>query len=98
MKKIPSVAGCHLTTNPKSGSRGSRRISLETCHYPSGFCSEDVALLVRLDGEHPSSDHTISRIELPHVDEIKNFVINLGTVLKLFRFSDLFLISSCFLG
>ena len=51
-------------------------LGLETFQYPSGLCSEEVALLVRLDGEHPSFGHIISRLELPHVDEIKNFVVN----------------------
>ena len=32
-------------------------------------------MLVRLDGEHPSSSHTFSQLDIPHVDEIKNLVI-----------------------
>ena len=31
----------------------------------------EVVLLVRLDGAHPSSSHIISRLDLPHVDEIQ---------------------------
>ena len=30
-----------------------------------------IVLFVRLDGEHPSSGHILSGLELPHVDEIK---------------------------
>ena len=70
---------------------------LETSQYRSGLGPEEVTLLVRLDGEHPSSGHIISRLELPHVDEIKNLVANPGFVLQMFRFSKLFVVSSYFL-
>ena len=78
-KKIPTFAGCHLATHPISWSCGSRGIGLlgilllvlETSQYPSGLCPEDVALLVSLDGEHPSSGHIVLRFDLPHVNEIK---------------------------
>ena len=48
------------------------------------FCSAEVALLVRLNGEHSSPCHIISRLDFPHVDEIKNLVVNPGSVLKMF--------------
>ena len=38
---------------------------------PTGLCFEEVALLVSLDGEHPSSSHIISLLNLPHVNEVK---------------------------
>ena len=44
---------------------------LETSQYPSGLCPEQVTLFVRLHGEQASSSHIISRLNLPHVDEIK---------------------------
>ena len=61
VEKIPTFACCHLATHPKSWSCGRRRICLlifplfvlETSQYPSGLRPEEVALLVRLDGEHP---------------------------------------------
>ena len=46
----------------------------------------------------PSSCHIISRIELPHVDEIKNLVVNHGSGLQMFCFSKLFVVSSYFLS
>ena len=49
---------------------------LETSRYPSGLCLEEVTLFVRLDGEIPSSNHVISRLNLPHIGEIKNLVVN----------------------
>ena len=65
MKKIPTSIGCLLATHSKSWSCGSRGIGLlvtlllvlETPQYPSGLCLEEVAQLVRLDGEHASSGH-----------------------------------------
>ena len=45
---------------------------LETSQYPSGLCPAEVALLVSLDGDHPSSRHIFLRFDLPHVNEIKN--------------------------
>ena len=90
MKNVPTFAGCHLATHPKSGSCGSRGIRLlifllfvlETSQHPSGLCPEEITLFVRLDGEHPSSGHIISRLDLPHVDEIKILVVNPGSVLQ----------------
>ena len=57
----------------------------------SGLCLEEVALFVRLDGEHPSSGHIIFRFDLPHVNEIKNLIINQGFALNTFCFSNLVL-------
>ena len=79
-KKIPNFTGCLLATNSKSWSCGSRGIGLlvilllvvETSQYPSGLCYEEVALLVRIDGEHSSSGHIVLRFDLPHINEIKN--------------------------
>ena len=69
---------------------------LETSEYPSGLCPEEVTLSVCLDGEHPSSGHIISWLDLPHVDEIKNLVDNPGSLLQMFRLSKLFVVSSYF--
>ena len=68
VKKIPTRVGCHLATHPKSWSCG-RGIGLlvillcvlQTSQYPSGLCPEEVALLVSLDGEHPSTGHIVVR-------------------------------------
>ena len=57
---------------------------LKTSQFPSGLCLEEVALLVRLDGEHPSSCHTVLPFDLPQVNEIKNLVVNPGFALKVF--------------
>ena len=65
MEKIPTFAGCHLATHPKSRSSRSRRICLqeilllilESSQHPSGLCPEEVALFVGLDGKYPSSGH-----------------------------------------
>ena len=90
VKDVPTLAGSRVATHPKSGSCGSRRfcllifllLVLETSQYPSClFCLEEVTLFVCLDGEHPSPSHIISRLNLPHVDEIKNLVINPGFLL-----------------
>ena len=106
MKDVPTFAGGHSATHPKSGSCGSTGIRLlifllfvlETSQYLSGLCLEKVTLLVRLDGEHPSSSHIIFRLNLPHVDEIRNHVFNPGSVLQMFCFSNLFVVSSYFLS
>ena len=68
---------------------------LETSQYPSGLCLQEVALFVRLDGEHPSSCRIISRRNLLYFDEIKNLVVNPGFVLLMFL---LFVVSSYFLS
>ena len=57
---------------------------LETSQYPSGVRPEEVTLFVLLDGEHPSSSYIISRLNLPRVDEIKNFDVNPRSVLQMF--------------
>ena len=97
VKNAPTFAGFHLATHPKSGSCGSRRIRLltfllfvlETSEYPFSLCLWEVAMFVRLDGKHPSSGHIISRLNLLHVNEIKNLVVNPGSVLPMFCFSKL---------
>ena len=99
VKNGPTFAGCHLATHPKSGSCGSKGIRLlifllfvlETSQYPSGLRLEEVTLFVRLDGEHPSSSHRISRLNLPHVNEIKNLIVNPGFAGASFRVRDLIL-------
>ena len=61
VKDVPTFAGCHLATHPKSRSCGSRGIRLlifllfvlETSQYLACFHLEEVTLFVRLDGEHP---------------------------------------------
>ena len=62
---------------------------MEPSQYPSGFCPEEVAFLVGLDGEYPSSGHIVLRFDLPLVNEIKNLIINPGFPLEVFRFSKL---------
>ena len=104
MKKIPNLAGFHLATHAESWSCGSRTVRLlvilplvlETRQYPFDLCPEDVAMPVSLDGEHPSSGHTVLRFDLPHVNEIKS--LNPGFPLELFRFSKLLVVSSYFLS
>ena len=71
---------------------------LETSQYPSGLCPEEVALLVSLHGEHPSSGHIVLRFDLPHANEIKNLSVNPRFVLEVFPFSKLLLESSYFLS
>ena len=106
MKKIPTFVDCHLATHPKSWSCGSKGIGLlvillpvlGTSQYPSGLCLEEVALLVILDGEHPLSGHTVVWFDLPHVNGIKDLTVNPRFVLKMFRFSKLFVVTLHFLG
>ena len=62
------------------------------------MCPEEFALFVSLDGEHPSSGHMVLRFDLRHVSEIKNLIVVPGFVLKMFRFSKLFVVSSYFLS
>ena len=73
-------------------------VFLATSQYLSSLCLQEITLFVRLDGEHPSSGHIISRLDLPHVDEIKNLVVNPRSGLQMFGFSKLFVVSSSFLG
>ena len=54
---------------------------LEASQHSSGFCLEEVTLFIRLDGEQPSSSHIMCRFDLPHVNEIKNLIINRGFAL-----------------
>ena len=106
LRDVPAFAGCHLATHSKCGSCGSRRIGLlifllfvlETSQYPSGLCLEEVTLFVRLDGEHPYTGSIISRLDLPQVGEIKKLVANSGSVLKMFRFNKLVVVSLYFLS
>ena len=69
---------------------------LESSQFQSGLCTEEVVLLVSLDGGHPSSSHIVRRFDLPLVNEIKNLNVNPGCVLKMFRISKLFVVSSYF--
>ena len=99
VEKNPTFAGCHLATHPTSGSCGSRGIGLlvfilrvlEASQHSSGLCLEEVALFIRLDCEHRSSGHILFRFDLPHVNEIKNFIINPRFALKTCCFSNLVL-------
>ena len=103
-KNVPTIAHCHLATHPNSRSCGSGRICLlifllfvlETSQYQSFLCLEEVALFVRLDGEHPSSRNIISRFDLPDINKIENFIVNPGFVIQVFCFSELFVLSSWF--
>ena len=78
-EKIPTFAGCHLATHPKSWFCGRRGIGLqvifllflETSQYPSSCRPEEVALFVCLDGKYPSSCHIILQCELHHFYEVK---------------------------
>ena len=89
VKNVPTLAGCHLATYPESGSCGSRWIRRlifllfvsETSQYPSFLSLKEVALFVRLDGEHPSSAYIISRFDLPQMNKIENFIVKPGFVL-----------------
>ena len=91
VKNVSTFAGCHSATHPKSGSCGSRGVGLlkfllfvlETSRYPSGLCLEEVTLFLRLNGEHPSSGHKISRPNLHYVNKIKNLVVTPGFVCTL---------------
>ena len=62
---------------------------LEASQHSSGLCLEEVALFICLDGEHRSSGHIIFRFDLPHVNEIKNLIINQGFALKTLCISKL---------
>ena len=103
-KNVPTFADCHLATHPNSRSCGSGRICLlifllfvlETSQYQSCLCLEEVALFVRLDGEHPSSRNIISRFDLPEINKIENFIVNPGFVIQVFCFSELFVLASWF--
>ena len=81
-----------------NGSVGNPSACPGNSQYPSGRCPEEVALLVSLDGEHPSSGHTVLQFDLPHVKEIKNRNVKPGFVLKMFRFGKLFVVSSYLLS
>ena len=106
VEKIPTFAGCHQATHPKSWSCGRRRIVLlviflfilETSQYPSSLRPEEVALFVGLGGKYPSSGHMILRFELPQINEIKNLIVNPGFPLEVLCFSELLVVSSSFLG
>ena len=95
-KRSQLFAGCHLATHSKSWSRGSRGIGLlvilllvlETSQYPSGLCSEEVALHVGLEGEDPSFGYIVLRFDLPS-DQRGNLIVNPGFPLDVFRFNKL---------
>ena len=76
-EKIPTFAGCHLATHPKSRSCGRRGICLQVIllfvlesSYPSRFCPEEVALLVGFRGTYPPTCYVILRFELPQINEV----------------------------
>ena len=106
VEKISTFTGGHLATHPKSWSCGIRGTGLlvilllimETSQYPSGVCPEEVSLLFGLDGDHPSSGHIVRRFDLSQVNEIKNFIVNPGIVLEMFRSSKLLVVSFYFLS
>ena len=102
MKKIPSFAGCHVATHPKSGSCGSRGISLwvfflfvlETSQYQSGLCSGELSCLsVLMVSTHRPVTYFLGLNFLMSMRS-KNLVANPGSVLQMFRFSKLFVVSS----
>ena len=105
-KNVPTLAGCHLATHPKSRSCGSKGICLlifhlfvlETSQYPSCLCLEEVSLFVRLDGKHPSSGYVIPRFDLPQSNKIENFTINRGLTFPVFCFSKMIVLSFYFLS
>ena len=84
VKNVPILAGRHLVPYPKSGSCGSRQISLlifllfvlGTSQSPSCLCPEEVPLFFCLDGEQPSSVYIISLFDLSQINKIENFVVN----------------------
>ena len=101
---VPTLAGCHLATHPKSRSFGSKRICLlmsllfvlENSQYPSCLCLEEVTLFVRLNGKHPSSRYVIPRFDLPQNNKTEKLFINRGITFQEFCLSKLFVISSYF--
>ena len=42
------------------------------------FAPREVALFVGLHGKHPSSRRVVSRLELPHINEVNNLVAKQG--------------------
>ena len=70
----------------------------ETSQYPFCLCLEEVTLFVGLDGEHPSFGYIIPRFDLPQINKIKNFIVNLGVVLQAFYLNKLFVLSFYFLS
>ena len=100
-KRSQLFAGCHLATHPKSRSSRSRRICLqvillfvlESSQDPSRLCPDEVALLVGFSGMYPSTCYVILRFDLPHVNEVKNLIVNPGFPLEVFRSSKLLVVS-----
>ena len=60
------------------------------------FAFEEVTSFVRLDGKHPPSGYSISRVDRPYIDKIENVIVKTRLVLQMFYFSKLFVISSYF--
>ena len=54
-------------------------------------------MFVGLHGKHPSSRRVVSRLELPHINEVNNLIVNPRFPLDVFRFSALLLASWHFL-
>ena len=88
---------CHNYIVPCQGCStsvgGHRSCRINFCWLPF-----EVNLFVRLDGEHPSSGHIISRLGLPHVDEIKTSLSTQDLYSRCVCFSKLFVVSSYFLS
>ena len=78
--------------------RSSFCLTLKPRQYPSGLRPEEVALLIGLDEEYPSSGHTVLRFDLPQINEIKNLIVNPGFPLEMFRFSKLLVVPRTFLA
>ena len=80
LEKIPTITGSLEATYSKSWYCGGRGIGFVSHYFicPGNLSIsiwpflEEVALLVRLDGEHPSSGQIVLRFHFPHINEIKN--------------------------
>ena len=75
VKNVRTFTGCHLATHPKSGSADIPSVCPGNLSAVSDIRLKEVTLSVRVYGEHPSSCHVISRLNLPPI-EIKNLVAN----------------------
>ena len=100
VEKIPTSAACHLATRPWfCGRRGIGLLVillfvLETSQYPSSLRLEEVALVVGLDGKHPSFCHMVPWLDLPHRGQKPHCQSKIS--LMTFRFTKLFVVSSYF--
>ena len=71
---------------------------LETSQYPSCLSLQEVGFFDCLVGEHPSSGYLFSWFDLSQINKIENFVVIPIFVFRVFRFNQLFIISSYFLS